>query len=119
MNAIVFPSGSVTVDVCTPLLASTISSDAMPRPPISARWLLQVVDGEVEQAFARALRVAEHLHPGAGKYLPFDQRGHRVVVGGPPEQRRVPLLTSVDIGYRAQRPVHVLSAYELQTGLGR
>jgi hypothetical protein len=103
MNAIVFPSGSVTVEICTPLLASTISSDATPRPPISAPMCLQVVDGEIEQASARALRVAEHLHPRAGKHLPFDERGHRIVVGGPPEQRRVPLLTSVDVGYGHHR----------------
>ena len=99
MNAIVFPSGSVTVDVRTPLLASTISCRCDAARADLGQMVLQVVDGEVEQASARALRVAEHLHPGAGKHLPFDERGHRIVVGGPPEQRRVPLLASVDIGY--------------------
>ena len=39
MNVIVFPSGSVTAQVRTPLLASMISPGSMPRPPTSARWL--------------------------------------------------------------------------------
>src|SRR5215212_62228 len=59
----------------------------------------EVIDGQVEKARARPIRIAEDLHPRARQYLPFDQGGHWIVVGRAPEQRRVPALALVDVRY--------------------
>jgi hypothetical protein len=103
MKVIVLPSGSRMAESCTPLFTVSIAPGQPPSRDVGD-VPVQVVHREVQQGRAGAIGVASDLDPATVGHPPFDEPTlHRQVVGGTPEQTRIPSVRGLEVGHRDDR----------------